>query len=232
MIRVVPRAALLAAAVLVPWTSLAAGPPRESPDAVRSAILAALQPADAAAARVDPGAAAAMPRCGGALSVSFMGGGAYRTAQVACPAPHWTLYVQVAVQAMESVLVATRALQMGQAIGNDDFRVVRMPANDVAGAPITAAQAAGVAAASPISVGQTITRQNVIIPLAVHNGQRVVVHISMPGADATVTGIALQSGGIGQSILVANDTSHKRITAVIAGSQAPPPAGQAFILAN
>jgi flagella basal body P-ring formation protein FlgA len=223
------KSAVVAAVVLGPQPGAAAGPVRESPSDVRTAILAALPSEDAAAARINPGAAAAMARCDGSLEVSFLSSGAYRNAQVVCPTPRWTLYVEVAVEHMEQVLVATRAIQMGKLIGSDDFRLVKMPANDVAGEPITSAQAAGLAAAGPISIGQTITRQNVVIPLAVHNGEPVTVHMMMSGADVTMTGTALQSGGVGQSVLVDNSISHKRVTALIAGDDTAPPDGHPFI---
>jgi flagellar basal body P-ring formation protein FlgA len=220
---------LATAILLLPQLCAAATPVRENPSDVRSAILTALPSGDATTARVNPTSAGAMARCDGSLGVSFLGSGAYRTAQVVCPSPRWTLYVEVAIEHMEQVLVSTRAIQMGEPIGGNDFRLVKMPANDVAGEPITASQAVGLAAAGPISVGQTITRQNVVIPLAVRNGEPVVVHMMMAGADVTMAGTALQSGGIGQSVLVNNSTSHKRVTAMIAGGDAVPPDGQPFI---
>lgn len=207
----------------------AASATREDPSDVRTAILGALPSEDATGARVNPTAAAAMARCEGSLGVSFLSSGAYRTAKVECPKPHWMLYVEVAIEHLEQVLVATRAVQMGQPIDNDDFRLVQMPANDVAGEPITAAQAVGFAAAGPISAGQTITRQNVVIPLAVRNGESVVVHMLMLGADVTMTGVAMQSGSVGQSVQVDNKVSHKRVTAMIARGDATPPDGQPFI---
>ena len=229
MIRLAGMFALAAASLLLPRPCSAAGATRENPADVRAAILAALPSGDASGARVNPSAAAAMARCEGSLGVSFLSGGAYRTAQVECPKPHWALYVEVAIQRLEQVMVATRAIQMGPPIGSDDFRLVQMPANDVAGEPITAAQAVGFAAAGPISVGQTITRQNVVIPVAVHNGEPVVVHMQMLGADVTMTGTAMQSGSVGQSVQVDNNASHKRVTAMIAKGDATPTDGQPFI---
>lgn len=229
MMRFGLRAAALAAALLLPWGASAAGQPKESIDAVRAAVLAALPPADAAAARLNPAAASAMTRCSGALSVAFLGSGKNRTAHVTCPSPLWSLYFEVAIERIEPVLVATRAIGMGQPIEAGDFRVVNMPADDVAGTPVAADQALGLNAASPISFGQTITRQNVVTRLAVRNGQRVIVHMVLAGTDVTMTGTALQSGGIGQSILVYNSDGHKDITAVIAGRNAPRPAGQPFV---
>lgn len=226
------KSALAAAALLLAQPCSAASPTRENPSDVRTAILTALSSEDATTARVNPTAAAAMSRCEGSLEVSFLSSGAYRTAQVSCPGPRWTLYVEVAIERMEQVLVATHAIQMGQPIGSGDFRLVSMPANDVNGAPVTAAQAVGLAAAGPISVGQTITQQNVVVPLAVHNGEPVVVHIMTLGSDVTMTGTAMQSGGVGQSVLVDNNMSHKRVTAMIAGGNAAPPDGQPFIRAD
>lgn len=220
---------LAAALVLQPRPCFAASATREDPSDVRTAILAVLPAEDATGARVNPTAAAAMARCEGSLGVSFLSSGAYRTAKVECPKPHWTLYVEVAVERSEQVLIATRAIQMGQPIGSNDLRLVQMPANDVAGEPITVAQAIGFAAAGPISVGQTITRQNVVIPLAVRNGEPVVVHMVVLGADVTMTGTAMQSGSIGQSVQVDNKISHKRVTAMIASDDATPPDGQPFI---
>jgi flagellar basal body P-ring formation protein FlgA len=229
MIRVAGILVLTAAMLLPPRPCFAASVTRENPSDVRAAILATLPPEDATGARINPTAAAAMARCEGPLAVSFLSSGAYRTARVECPKPHWMLYIEVAIEHLEQVLVSTRAIQMGQPIGSDDLRLVQMPANDVAGEPITVAQAVGFAAAGPISAGQTITRQNVVIPLAVHNGEPVVVHMLMLGADVTMTGTAMQSGSVGQSVQVDNSISHKRITATIARSNATPPDGQPFI---
>jgi flagella basal body P-ring formation protein FlgA len=229
MIRLVAIFVLVAASLLQSRPCSAANTTRENPSDVRTAILAALPPDDAAGARVNPTAAAVMAHCEGSLGVSFLSSGAYRTAHVECPKPHWALYVEVAIERLEQVLVATRAIQMGQPIGSDDFRLVQMPANDVTGEPISVAQAVGVAAAGPISAGQTITRQNVVIPLAVRNGEPVVVHMLMLGADVTMSGTAMQSGGVGQSVQVDNSISHKRVTAMIARGDATPPDGRPFI---
>ena len=223
------HAVALPAAILLTWSAPAAGQSTDSADSVRNAILAALHPADAAAARMDPTAASVMSRCSTSLSVTFLGTGNHRAAHVTCPSPRWSLYVQVAVEGIERALVATRAIGMGQPIEAGDFRVVNMPADDVAGTPVAPEQALGLAAASPISSGQTITRQDVVTRLAVRNGQRVVVHVAMAGAEVTMTGTALQSGGIGQSILVYNRHAHKDITAVIARSNTTGPVGQPFV---
>jgi flagellar basal body P-ring formation protein FlgA len=232
MTRYALSAALVGALILAPRSQSVARPPPEASSTVRAAILAALPPVDAQTAQITHTAARVMARCAAPLTVSFLSSGEYRTAQVTCPAPRWTLYVEVAIGRDESVLVATHAIGMGQPIEVGDFRIVRMPANDIAGAVITAEQATGLAAASPIAVGQTITRRNVAIPLAVRNGEPVTVHIESGSTDVTMTGTALQSGGLGESILVDNRVSNKRITAVIAEDNVRPPAGRPFILVS
>jgi len=209
----------------------AASPSREAFADVRAAIRAALPPQAAGAVTIARAGAGQMSRCIAPLSVSFMGRGEYETAEVACSAPYWTLYVGVAIRAEETVLVATRAIGMGQPIRPGDFRAVRLPADDIGGEPITAQDTMAMTAASPIAPGQTITRTNVVIPLAVHNGEVVTVQVIEAGVAVLARGIALQSGGVGQTILVGNGSSQKRITALIVAPGEPLASGQPFIVA-
>jgi flagellar basal body P-ring formation protein FlgA len=220
------------------WLTLGAGPAaggaavvHETQADVTAAILAALPKGDGSVAEITPSAAARMARCLGPLTVSMMGPGDYRTAQVGCPAPRWTLYVEVSLVRMEAVLVATGFFPMGHRLAAGDFRSVRMASNDVAGEPVSASDVVGKEAAAPLAPGETITRNQIIIPFAVHNGDEVIIHWFSPSVTASAAGTALQSGGLGQSILVENGASHRRITAVILAEGGPATEGQPFIVA-
>jgi flagella basal body P-ring formation protein FlgA len=219
------------------WLTLGAGPAaggaavaHEAEADVTAAILAALPKNEGSVAEITPSAAVRMARCLGPLTVSMMGPGDYRTAQVDCPAPRWTLYVEVSLVRMEAVLVATGFLPMGHKLAAGDFRIVRMASNDVAGEPVSASAAIGKKTAAPLAPGETITHNQIIIPFAVRNGEEVIIHWLSPSVTASAAGIALQSGGLGQSILVENDASHRRITAVILAEGGPATEGQPFIV--
>lgn len=204
---------------------------RETQADVNKAVLSALPKGEHSVAEIGPSAASRMERCQGPLTAFIMGEGAYRTARVECQSPHWTLYVEVSLVRMENVLVATRSLAMGRPLEEGDFQVVSMASNDVAGDPVSASEAIGKEAAAPLAPGETITRNQIVVPLAVHNGDSVIIHWTSSRVAATAAGTALESGGIGESILVENDGSHRRITVIVLAEGRPPTEGQPFILA-
>ncbi len=204
---------------------------REAPADVAAAILAALPKTEGRVAEIGPSAAARMERCEAPLAATVMGEGAYRTAQVACAIPRWTLYVEVSLVRMETVLVATRSLAMGQRLRAGDFRAIRVASNDIAGEPVSARDAIGKEVAAPLAPGETITRNQIVIPIAVRNGERIVIQWESAGVSVSAAGTALESGSIGQSILVENDASQRRVTAVILAAGEPGAEREPFIIA-
>ncbi len=209
----------------------AASTAHEAAGNVTAAILAALHQSDGRLVEIAPTAAGYMQRCQESLSVSIMGHGTYRTAQVECPFPRWTVYAGISLERTEHVLVTTRSVSLGQRLGKSDLQVVPMPSGSVAGDPISARDVIGKKAAVPLAAGQIITRDQIIIPLAIRNGDKVVIHWTDAGVVVTAVGTALESGGPAQSILVENDESHRPVMATVVTRDSPAKVGQLFIVA-
>ena len=117
-----------------------------------------------------------------------MGHGTYRTAQVECPFPRWTVFAGICLERTEHVLVTTRSVSLGRDLAKSDLQVVPMPSGSVAGDPISARDVIGKKAAVPLAAGQIITRDQIIIPLAIRNGDKVVIHWTDAGVVVTVPG--------------------------------------------
>jgi len=203
----------------------------EAPADVNAAVRAALPQGKGSLTKIAPTAAAYMERCHGSLAVFIMGHGTYRTAEVVCPSPRWTIYVGVSLERTEDVLVATRRVPIGQRLARGDFRVIPMASSNVPGEPISARDVIGKEAAVPLAPGQTITRNQIVIPPAIRNGDKVLIHWVGAGVAATTTGTALESGGPGQSILVESDDSHRAIGVTVVTDDSSAKLGQAFIVA-
>ena len=107
-----------------------------------------------------------------------------------------------------------------------------MISTNVPGEPISVRDAIGKHIAAPLAPGDIITSSDVVIPLAVHNGDKIVIHYARFGITATAVGTALESGTFGQSILVQNDDSHRRVTAKIVAAGGPSSPGQPCIVAT
>ncbi len=230
------RALLFAAACCLALSllpaPLAARTAHEAPADVTAAILAALPKTERNAVQIGPSAAGRMARCLAPLSASIIGDGIYRTVRIDCASPRWNIYVGVSLGRMETVLVATRNIPLGKALTIKDFRWAQVRSTDLPGKPISARDAIGKQIAAPLAPGDIITSSDVIMPVAVHNGEKLVIHYARSGVTATAVGTALESGTLGQSILVQNDESHREITATIVGAGEPILSGQSCIIAS
>jgi flagellar basal body P-ring formation protein FlgA len=198
---------------------------------VKAAILATLPKDESRIAEIGPSAAVRMGSCLSPLTVSIMGRGSYRTAKVDCASPLWTIYVEVSLARMEDVLIAIRNIPIGHLLAVEDFRAVRVVSDDLSGEPVSARDAIGRQVAIPLAPGETITRNQIVIPPTIHNGDKIMIYCLTAGVMATATGTALESGSLGQSILVENDDSHRGITATILPTEGPAKIGQPFIIA-
>jgi flagella basal body P-ring formation protein FlgA len=160
-----------------------------------------------------------------------MGRGTYQTAEVECPFPRWTIYAGIFLERTEHVLVTTRSVPFGQRLAKSDLQVVPIASGSVTGDPISARDVIGKKAAVPLAAGQIITRDQIVTPLAIRNGDKVVIHWRGAGVVVTAAGTALESGGSRQSILVENDESHRPVMATVVMRDSPANVGQLFIVA-
>lgn len=168
-------------------------------------------------------------KCRVSLHVNLEGTGNYRTAAVSCFSPRWTLYVGLVLTHEVTVPVATKEIPMGAKIVAHDFRLVQFPANDLNGDLIVPDQLIGLRTGAPISPGTSITRNNVIIPMAVQNGLDAQAQIIQGNVRVRFKCRTLQSGSIGDTILAMNASTGKRIEVYIRRTGARPPIGRPFI---
>ncbi|HUC18046.1 MAG TPA: flagellar basal body P-ring formation chaperone FlgA [Acetobacteraceae bacterium] len=205
---------------------------REVPADVEAAILAALPKNERDIVQIGPSAAARMTRCLTPLAASVMGQGIYRTVRIDCASPRWSIYVGISLDTMETVLVANKNIPLGKRLTAGDFRQARMTSANVPGERISVRDAIGKQIAAPLTQGDIITSNDVVIPLAVHSGDKIVIYFAGSSMTATAAGTALESGAFGQSILVQNDDSHREVTVKIIASGGPIPSGQLFVIAT
>ncbi len=161
--------------------------------------------------------AAAMPACTAPLAVTLSGMAPYEQAQVQCPTPDWTLYVNVTVAQSLAVVVAAQPLAAGQSITPADLMVKPMPVQDFAGRQVftNPAQVAGAEAVMSMPAGMIVTQNDVQAPLVVASGQIVTVHVYSGGVVLAIDATADQPGRIGDTILLTNQASGRRFAAQV-----------------
>ncbi len=161
--------------------------------------------------------ASTMPACTAPLSISLSGVAPYEQAEVQCPSPGWTLYVNVTIAQSEAVVVAARPLVAGQTITPDDLMVKTLPVQDFAGRQVFTdpAQIGGASAVMSMAAGMIITQSAVQAPLVVKSGQLVTVYVYSGGVTLAVDATADQPGHIGDTILLTNQGSGRRFTAQV-----------------
>ncbi|MDE1907675.1 MAG: flagellar basal body P-ring formation protein FlgA, partial [Rhodospirillales bacterium] len=127
--------------------------------------------------------AAAMPACTAPLGVMLSGLAPYEQAAVRCPAPGWTLYVNVTVAQSLAVVVTAQPLTAGQIINPADLMMKTMPVQDFAGRQVFTdpAQIGGANAVMSMPAGMIVTQNDVQAPLVVASGQIITVHVYSGG---------------------------------------------------
>jgi flagella basal body P-ring formation protein FlgA len=163
-----------------------------------------------------------MRACTTPLAVTITGILPYEQAAARCGAPSWTLYVTVTIDARMAVVVAARPITAGQTLASDDLELRDEPISLYAGRSVFyhPEDAVGGMAVMSLPLGTILSESNVEQPVIVQAGQSITVSAQSGGVDISVTGIAEQSGRIGDTILVANQSSGKRFPAVVTRSGA------------
>ncbi|MBU8544985.1 MULTISPECIES: flagellar basal body P-ring formation chaperone FlgA [Roseomonadaceae] len=103
------------------------------------------------------------------------------------------------------VLVAARRLTVGDVLGPEDVRLVRMPASRLrAGSAERLDQAVGQALRRPTGVGQPLLLANLSQPLVIERGQTVTMQYDIPGLSVLAQGRALEGAARGGVLPVMN----------------------------
>ena len=188
------------------------------------AIAAALHLPASARLEVLQDGATSMPACAQPPQVTVSDGGIYRTATISCSKPAWRAYAELRIARQIQVAVARHALAPGTPITAEDFTVRTIASTSIAGTAAAPASVAGTQAAVPIAAGRPITDNDLTRPTAVHAGQRVTLHLQAAGISISFAGVVLQNASFGQSVMVENAETHKRLTATLVppGTPAPP----------
>ena len=142
-------------------------------------------------------------------------------ARVSCSAPSpWNLYVPVEIRVYRPVLVATRELRRGEAIGAGDVALEERNALASVGSPplTQPADVDGLSARRTIAPGTVLNASLVEPPVLVRRGDRLGVSARTGGITVQTSGEALGTARLGERVRVRNLQSGRVIDAVVTGS--------------
>lgn len=133
---------------------------------------------------------------------------------ISCAEPAWEFRGRAEVSLRVPVATARRTIQRGEIL---DRSTVMLQTRDLAGIygdfVTDTRMLYGKRARRAIRNGQEITLDQAEAPLLVERGDNVVIRVDQDGVRASMRGMALQSGSLGEGILVRNLSSNKEITA-------------------
>ncbi len=120
------------------------------------------------------------------------------------------------VNEFKEVPVAKRGLTKGALITSSDFVLARLNLDAIPADSVNEIEdVVGFEATREINTGEVLRLQKITPPIVVESGSAVTMKYESGLFEATATGIALQSGGIGQEIKVKNEASKKIIVGKI-----------------
>ena len=141
-------------------------------------------------------------------------------ARVSCSAPSpWNLYVPVEIRVYRPVLVATRELRRGEAIGEGDVALEERNALAAGAPPLTqVADVAGHSARRNIAANTVLSASLIELPVLVRRGDRLGVSARSGGITVQINGEALGTARLGERVRVRNLQSGRSIDAVVTGN--------------
>lgn len=196
---------------------------------VEHSVLAQLrdEPLTRGAARVEVEAGAldsrlALAACGQPIRVAadLARQQARVNARVSCSAPSpWNLYVPVEIRVYRPVLVATRELRRGEAIGEGDVALEERNALAAGAPPLTQVEdVAGHSARRNIAANSVLSASLIELPVLVRRGDRLGVSARSGGITVQIGGEALGTARLGERVRVRNLQSGRIIDAVVTGN--------------
>lgn len=113
------------------------------------------------------------------------------------------------------MLVAARRMAVGEVLGTNDVRVVRVPASRLRpGAVQRPDQAVGQALRRPAGAEQPLLLADLTLPLAIERGATVTMTYEVPGMTLTAQGRAMEGAARGAVVTVMNLASRQVVEAV------------------
>ena len=130
----------------------------------------------------------------------------------------WTIYVPIRINVFDNVVVATRDLNRGEVIGDQDLSFQRVNINQFGGGYLTAKnQVTGMEVKRLIRAGESVKLSYVQPTNVIARGDAVVMESRNSSVLISVNGTALDHGHIGEQIRVRNNQSEKVVDAMVTG---------------
>lgn len=139
----------------------------------------------------------------------------------------WSIYVPFQRSYIQNVVVARHFLPASVVIKRKDIRKESKRINAQSGSICTHfSEVIGQTLNAGVPSGYPLRPQNLLSPLLVRQGERVMLEARVGNVLVRTMGTALNNGRDGESLLVRNDTSRKVLTGVVA------PDGAVLLTAN
>jgi flagella basal body P-ring formation protein FlgA len=128
------------------------------------------------------------------------------------------LHVSARVQTLVDVLVLARPMQPGETVAQDDLSMVNLPIGLVPpGSVSDPRDLIGRTPRRPVRAELPLRRTDFAMPILVHKNELVTIQLEQPGLSLSVEGKALEDGGQGATIRVANTRSNRVLDAIVIG---------------
>ena len=141
------------------------------------------------------------------------------TVQISCDSPkHWKMYIQIKIQRIMPMVVAKSDLASGTMLSTNNLIIIMKDSSQIRGRILHQPDILyGARVSRYIRAGQPITMRQICL---VCKGDNVTIIAKIKGLQIKTSGIAQQSGSLGDNIAILNKSSGKRIEAkVIAVNQ-------------
>lgn len=143
--------------------------------------------------------------------------GGQSTVKLSCPAAQaWHLYVSAEVMIQAPVVHAATSLAKGERLTEADLVMIELPLNEAPrGFLLDKDEAIGMEMRRTLLPQQALRHRDLVQPLLIQRGDRVVVAATVGGLSVVTPGTALNNGRLGEQISVENLRSERRIRAKV-----------------
>lgn len=161
--------------------------------------------------RLDP--ALRLPACSVGLQAHASNSG---TAEVACPAPGWRLFVLLNIQRLQSIVVLSRTVASGEVLNNDNTRleqrdITRLPAGSVGDLSLVM----GRVARRTLMAGSVLAPQDLISARMIRRGDGVALVSRHDGMEVRAAGRAMSDAGKDERVNVENASSRRTVQGIV-----------------
>jgi len=133
--------------------------------------------------------------------------------KVSCSATNWFTYVNIALERLQSVVVATTIVSPGELLSSSSVTIKQIDVNRLRTSTfLQPDQIIGARAKKRMREGSIITRNMLCF---VCKGDRVTISASINGLSIKTKGMALEDGNVGDAIKIENVTTDKVIVATV-----------------